>query len=139
MGPCVCPRKYPRISRWSRERRRRALDRYCLAVPDRGTTWNCLSVDLWPSDGYISNMPTYSVAEAKNNLSELIDRALKGEGVLIPRHGKPVVEFKPVPAQVGPISDADLNWLASNRLQPNRNPAEDAGALLTRIRDEDSH
>jgi len=84
-------------------------------------------------------MPTYSVAEAKNNLSELIDRALKGEGVLITRHGKPVVEFKPVPVQVGPVSDADLNWLASNRLQPNRSPVEDAGALITRIRDEDSH
>jgi antitoxin (DNA-binding transcriptional repressor) of toxin-antitoxin stability system len=84
-------------------------------------------------------MPTYSVAEAKNNLSELIDRALRGEGVLITRHGKPVVEFKPVPAPVGPISDADLQWLAANRLQPKNRPAEDAGALLSRIRDEDSH
>jgi antitoxin (DNA-binding transcriptional repressor) of toxin-antitoxin stability system len=84
-------------------------------------------------------MPTYSVAEAKNNLSELIDRALKGEGVLITRHGKPVVEFKPVPAPVGPVSDADLLWLAANRLQPKNEPAEDAGTLLSRIRDEDSH
>jgi antitoxin (DNA-binding transcriptional repressor) of toxin-antitoxin stability system len=82
---------------------------------------------------------TYSVAEAKNNLSELIDRSLKGEGVLITRHGKPVVEFKPVPVQVGPVSDTDLTWLASNRLQPNRSPAEDAGELITRIRDEDAH
>ena len=84
-------------------------------------------------------MAIYSVAEAKNNLSELIDRTLQGEGVLITRHGKPVVEFKPVPAQVGPISDTDLNWLASNRLQPNRSPAEDAGELISRIRDEDAH
>jgi antitoxin (DNA-binding transcriptional repressor) of toxin-antitoxin stability system len=84
-------------------------------------------------------VPTYSVAEAKNNLSELIDRALKGEGVLITRHGKPVVEFKAVPPQVGPVSDADLTWLAANRLQPDRDPAEDAGAPLMRIRDEDSH
>jgi antitoxin (DNA-binding transcriptional repressor) of toxin-antitoxin stability system len=88
-------------------------------------------------------MPTYSVAEAKNNLSELIDRALNGEGVLITRHGKPVVEFKPVPAPVGPVSDTDLQWLAANRLQPKlqpkNRPAEDAGDLLSRIRDEDSH
>jgi antitoxin (DNA-binding transcriptional repressor) of toxin-antitoxin stability system len=84
-------------------------------------------------------MPTYSVAEAKNNLSELIDRALKGEGVVITRHGKPVVEFKPVPAPVAPVSDSDLQWLAANRLQPKKTPAEDAGALLSRIRDEDSH
>ena len=84
-------------------------------------------------------MATYSVAEAKNNLSELIDRSIKGEGVLITRHGKPVVEFKPVPAPVAPVSDAELDWLATNRLQPNRSPAEDAGELMTRIRDEDAH
>lgn len=84
-------------------------------------------------------MATYSVAEAKNNLSELIDRSLRGEGVLITRHGKPVVEFKPVPAQVGPVSKTDLNWLASNRLQPNQTPVEDAGELIARIRDEDAH
>ena len=36
-------------------------------------------------------MTTYSVAEAKNRLSELIDRALAGEGVTITRRGRPVV------------------------------------------------
>ena len=100
---------------------------------------NLARVELWLSNSYNLRMATYSVAEAKNNLSELIDRSLKGEGVLITRHGKPVVEFKPVPVQVGPVSDTDLNWLASNRLQPNRRPAEDAGELITRIRDEDAH
>jgi antitoxin (DNA-binding transcriptional repressor) of toxin-antitoxin stability system len=84
-------------------------------------------------------MANYSVAEAKNNLSELIDRTLSGEGVVITRHGKPIIEFKPVPPHVGPISEADLNWLASNRVQPNRVLAEESGALLTRIRDEDAH
>ena len=43
-------------------------------------------------------MPTYSVAEAKNKLSELIDRALNGEGVLITRHGKPVAALVPIEA-----------------------------------------
>jgi prevent-host-death family protein len=42
-------------------------------------------------------MGTHSVAEAKNRLPELIDRALKGEGVVITRHGRPVVELKPIP------------------------------------------
>jgi antitoxin (DNA-binding transcriptional repressor) of toxin-antitoxin stability system len=110
-----------------------------LAFAPPQWTLNLSEVDLWLSDSYISGMATYSVAEAKNNLSELIDRTLRGEGVLITRHGKPVIEFKPVPAQIGPVSDAELNWLASNRLQPNRSPAEDAGALITRIRDEDAH
>jgi antitoxin (DNA-binding transcriptional repressor) of toxin-antitoxin stability system len=84
-------------------------------------------------------MTTYSVAEAKNNLSELIDRALKGEGVVITRHGKPVVEFKPVPAPAEPVSEADLDWLTRHRLQPDRAAVEDAGRLLSRIRDEDAH
>ncbi len=42
-------------------------------------------------------MSTHTVAEAEGHLSELIDRALEGEGVVITRHGKPVVELKPVP------------------------------------------
>jgi prevent-host-death family protein len=37
-----------------------------------------------------------SVAEAKTHLSELIDRALAGEEVVITRHGRPVVALKPV-------------------------------------------
>ena len=41
-------------------------------------------------------MSTHSVAEAKNKLPELIDRALKGEGIVITRHGHPVVELRPV-------------------------------------------
>jgi antitoxin (DNA-binding transcriptional repressor) of toxin-antitoxin stability system len=84
-------------------------------------------------------MPTYSVAEAKNNLSELIDRTLNGEGVLITRHGKPVVEFRPVPVIVGPVSDTDLQWLAAHRLVPKAHPADDAGKLLSDLRDEDAH
>jgi antitoxin (DNA-binding transcriptional repressor) of toxin-antitoxin stability system len=84
-------------------------------------------------------VPTYSVAEAKNNLSELIDRAMNGEGVIITRHGKPVVEFRPVPVPVGPVSNADLLWLAENRLRPQTQPKEDAGKLLSDLRDEDEN
>jgi len=84
-------------------------------------------------------MPSYSVAEAKNKLSELIDRTLNGEGVLITRHGKPVVEFRPVPVPVGPVSDTDLQWLAANRLVPKTHLAHDAGKLLSDLRDEDEH
>jgi len=41
-------------------------------------------------------MTEYSVADAKNRLPKLIDRALEGEEVIITRRGKPVIEFKPV-------------------------------------------
>jgi prevent-host-death family protein len=38
-------------------------------------------------------MPTYGTLEAKNRFSELIERAARGEEVVITRHGKPVVKF----------------------------------------------
>ncbi|MBP6014922.1 MAG: type II toxin-antitoxin system Phd/YefM family antitoxin [Alphaproteobacteria bacterium] len=84
-------------------------------------------------------MTMYSVADAKNNLSELIDRALKGEGVMITRHGTPVIEFKAIPAPAKPVRPDDLDWLAARRLHPTRAPAEDAGTLISRMRDEDGH
>jgi prevent-host-death family protein len=39
-------------------------------------------------------MSQYNFVEAKNWLSELIDRALKGEGVVITRHGRPAARRK---------------------------------------------
>ena len=61
-------------------------------------------------------MGKHSVVEAKNQLSELIDRALKGEGVVITRHGKPVVELKPIEPAARPVTFdevmlADLGWV----------------------------
>ena len=44
-------------------------------------------------------MTAYSVANAKNTLPRLIDRALEGEEVVITRHGKPMVELRPVPSK----------------------------------------
>ncbi len=37
--------------------------------------------------------------EAKNNLSQLIDRAVEGETITITRHGVPVVKLVPVSEQ----------------------------------------
>jgi len=54
------------------------------------------------------------------------------------RRGTPVVEFKPVPLAIGPVSDSDLKWLAAHRLTPRAKPAEDAGKLLSDLRDDDS-
>jgi prevent-host-death family protein len=80
-------------------------------------------------------MGTHSVAEAKNKLPELIDRALKGEGVVITRHGRPVVELKPIPQPARPVTPEDLDWLAARRLKL-RNVTEDAGTLVSKMRDE---
>ena len=80
-------------------------------------------------------MSTHSIVEAKNHLSELIDRALAGEGVVITRHGRPVVELRPVAQAARNLTPDDLDWLAGRR--PGAQPvAEDAGALLSRLRDE---
>jgi prevent-host-death family protein len=86
-------------------------------------------------------MTTHSIAEAKNQLSRLIDRALAGKPVVITRRGEPVVELKPVrPATVragpGPITQADIDWLRARRV--GRIPAKtDAGTLLSQLRDEE--
>lgn len=81
-------------------------------------------------------MGTHSVAEAKNQLSELIDRALAGEGVVITRHGHPVVELKPVSPPARPISAADIDWLVARRVG-DRPVSSDAGTLVSTMRDED--
>ena len=80
-------------------------------------------------------MSTYSVAEAKSQLSKLIDRALNGEGVVISRRGEPVVELKPVRPAPPPITEADIQWLRARRI--GRTPAKtDAGTLIREMRDE---
>jgi prevent-host-death family protein len=81
-------------------------------------------------------MSAYSVAEAKNRLPELIDRALKGEDVVITRHGHSVVELKPVPAAPRTLTDADLDWLAKRRAGRGKSK-QDAGAFVSRMRDEE--
>ena len=79
---------------------------------------------------------TYSVTEAKNKLPELIDRALKGEAVVITRHGHPVAELKPIPAPPRRITEADIDWLDARRVGRGM-PKEDAGTAVSRMRDED--
>jgi prevent-host-death family protein len=64
-------------------------------------------------------MTAYSVAEAKNTLPKLIDRALQGEEVIITRHGKPVAELRSVqrpPASPrGTYDRGTYEWLRSRR------------------------
>jgi prevent-host-death family protein len=81
-------------------------------------------------------MSNYSVADAKNNLSRLIKKALSGEGVTITRHGQPVVELRPVVAhQSRLITSADLDWIARRR--KGRRSREGAGEFVSRMRDEE--
>lgn len=49
-------------------------------------------------------MPTYSIAQAKDQLSKLVDEVLDGKDVTITRHGKPVAELRPAAARPAPKS-----------------------------------
>lgn len=80
-------------------------------------------------------MSKHSVADAKNNLSELIDRALEGEGVVITRHGRPVVELRAIPPAAKPMTPEAVDWLTQRRVG-RRMPREDAAATVRRLRDE---
>ena len=65
-------------------------------------------------------MPTYSVAEAKNRLPSLIDKAIEGEEVVITRHGKPVVELRPHREVDPQAAKAMTEWLlARTRSRPS--------------------
>ena len=60
-------------------------------------------------------MTTYSVADAKSGLPRLIDRAMEGEEVVISRHGKPVVELRPVKVAATKAPAATYAWLRARR------------------------
>ena len=60
-------------------------------------------------------MTTYSVADAKNHLPSLIDKALAGEEVVITRHGKPVVELRTTTAPEVRANPALYAWLRARR------------------------
>jgi len=70
----------------------------------------------WLVNSYFRKMAKFSVVEAKNQLSDLIDRALRGEGVVITRHGRPVVELKPISRAAKPITPEAIDWLADRRV-----------------------
>ena len=81
---------------------------------------------------------THSIAEAKNKLPELIDRALKGEGIVITRHGRPVAELRPIPEPGRRITDEDLGWLDKQR-NPARKASIDSVTLVRQIREEENN
>ena len=82
-------------------------------------------------------MSEHTLIEAETSLSDLIDRALAGEAVVITRAGRPVVELRPIqPRTAGPVTAADMDWLAAHRVG-TKPPIEDAGTFISRMRDED--
>jgi len=65
---------------------------------------------------------TFGTFEAKNKLSELLDKVEQGEEVVITRHGKPVAKL--VPATEGDLerkrkAQEAIEWMRENRGENN--------------------
>jgi prevent-host-death family protein len=75
-------------------------------------------------------MVTVNLAQAKANLSELIDKVEGGESVVITRHGKPVARISAIDQPKRPIRS-----LASFRATMPRRRTSSA-KLLRQMRDE---
>ena len=61
-------------------------------------------------------MVTVNIREAKSNLSKLVDQAVKGEGFVIARAGKPLVK---VTALDAPAAPQRLGFLAGKIAVPD--------------------
>lgn len=87
-------------------------------------------------------MSTYTIAEAKERLHDLIDQALKGEPVTITRDGVAVIEMRP-PSNRPQTDKKKLTaeeWILRLREARERHGAmlgEDAGTFISRMRDEE--
>jgi len=61
-------------------------------------------------------MSEYSIADAKNQLSRLIDRVLAGEAVTITRRNRPVARLAPVEPPTPKVpTKVDLAWIDALR------------------------
>ena len=80
-------------------------------------------------------MRSVSLAEAKANLSKLVERAAAGETICITRRGKPAAQ---ITAAVAPRTRIDIKALrALTEGMPMQ--AESAGDFVRRMRDEDRY
>jgi antitoxin (DNA-binding transcriptional repressor) of toxin-antitoxin stability system len=89
-------------------------------------------------------MTTYSIAEAQKNLPELIEKARNGEGVVITDGRTAPVEVRLLEAAdanglLRVVTKKDANWLKAHVVKPVRPPLQDAGDLVSAMRDEDAH
>lgn len=79
-------------------------------------------------------MASYSVAEARNSLSELIESAMAGSDVVITRHGTPVVTVRAIRPIPRPMTAADMDRLAARRVIPRGEV--NSGRLIEEMREE---
>ncbi len=81
-------------------------------------------------------MSAYSIAQAKDQLSRLVDEALSGEAVTITRHGKPVVSLTPIAPAPRPLAKADIDEMR-RRAEERPSLGVDSVTLIREMRDEE--
>ena len=77
-------------------------------------------------------MTDVTLADAKAKLSDLVERAMRGEDVRITRRGKPVARIVPAERERKPIDFAALEALTESLLMQD----ESSGTWLRKVRDE---
>ena len=87
-------------------------------------------------DGYLVAMSEYTIAEARNSFTKLVDRAVAGEDVTITRRGKPVAKIVASAPRKG--MSIDLQWLERVRVKPS-GPNADGTPLVELMRREDRY
>ena len=80
-------------------------------------------------------MSTYTLAQAKDQLSRLIDEAQSGEVVTLVRNGRPVADITPRAASPQPMTPADVDDMARKRARRPR-LGQDSVSLVREMRDE---
>jgi len=80
-------------------------------------------------------MGTHTVAEARERLPELIERARRGEAVIITQDGDAVAELKPIERRPRRLTQADLDWVKAHRA-PRLARTIDSTTLVREMRDE---
>lgn len=83
----------------------------------------------------VMKMKSYSLADAKAHLSELVERAAAGEPVEITRRGKPLVRVVAIEQPRKPVDVAALRALRAS--MPRQK--EPAARFVRRMRDEDRY
>jgi prevent-host-death family protein len=81
-------------------------------------------------------MGTYSLAQAKDQLSRLVDEVLSGEIVTITRHGKPVVSLTPAAPVPLRLTKADIEQMR-RRAEARPSLGADSVTLVREMRDEE--
>ena len=80
-------------------------------------------------------MPTYSIAQAKDNLPKLVDQAIAGDEVTITRHGKVVAELRAKEAVAPKRPSAELLRRIFENADKRPRMRENAVDVIRRMRD----